>query len=42
MLRNALQEIVSAYRQQRWELPPAGGFIEQMPVEDATEARLVS
>lgn len=41
MLRDALQEMISAYRQQQRELPPAGGFPEQMPVEDVTEARLI-
>ena len=34
MLRDALQEMILAYRQQQRELPPAGGFIEQMPIED--------
>ncbi len=33
MLRDALQEMISAYRQQGRELPPAGGFIEQILVE---------
>ena len=41
MLRDALQEMISAYRQQQRELPPAGGFPEQMLVEDVTEARLI-
>ena len=38
MLKDALQEMVLAYRQQQRELPLAGGFIEQVPVE----ANLVS
>ncbi len=33
MLRDALHEMVLAYEQQRRELPPAGGFIEQILVE---------
>ena len=33
MLKDALQEIVLAYRQQDRELPSAGGLLEQMPVE---------
>lgn len=33
MLKDAFQEMVLAYRQQKRELPLAGGFIEQVPVE---------
>ena len=33
MLKDALQEMILAYRQQDRELPSAGGLLEQMPVE---------
>lgn len=34
MLKDALREMVLAYQQQQRELPLAGGFIEQVPLED--------
>jgi len=33
MLRDALQEIILAYRQQGKEIPVGDGLLEQMPVE---------
>lgn len=33
MLRDALHEMVLAYRQQGKELPLGGGLLEQLPVE---------
>ncbi len=33
MLKDALQEMVLAYRQQQREVPSAGGFIEQITIE---------
>jgi predicted RNase H-like HicB family nuclease len=33
LLQDALQEMIAAYRQQRKEIPVAGGLIEQIPVE---------
>ena len=33
MLKDALHEMVLAYQQQNWELPPGDGLIEQVPVE---------
>ena len=33
MLRDALQEMILAYKQQRKEIPPGGGLLEQMLVE---------
>ncbi len=33
MLKDALQEMVLAYRQQNKQIPVAGGFIEQLPIE---------
>ena len=35
LLKDALQEMILAYRQQNKEVPAAGGFIEQLPVEIA-------
>ncbi len=32
-LQDALQEMISAYRQQEKEIPAGGGLIEQIPVE---------
>jgi predicted RNase H-like HicB family nuclease len=33
MLRDALNEMVLAYKQQEKEIPLGGGLLEQMPVE---------
>lgn len=33
MLRDALQEMMQAYRQQGKEIPPGGGLLEQVPIE---------
>jgi len=33
MLKDALHEMLLAYRQQGKEIPPGGGFLEQLPVE---------
>jgi predicted RNase H-like HicB family nuclease len=33
MLQDALQEMISAYRQQNKELPVGGALLEQIPVE---------
>ena len=33
MVRDALNEMVLAYREQKKELPRGGGLIEQIPVE---------
>ena len=33
MLKDALQEMILAYRQQDKTLPSAGGLLEQMPIE---------
>ena len=33
MLRDALQEMIEAYRQQGKEMPLGGDFLEQVPVE---------
>jgi predicted RNase H-like HicB family nuclease len=33
LLRDALQEMVEAYRQQGKEIPLGGGLLEQLPVE---------
>jgi len=33
MLKDALQEMVRAYRQQGKEIPVGDGLLEQMPVE---------
>ncbi len=33
MLKDALRQMVLAYKQQGKEIPPGGGFLEQLPVE---------
>ncbi len=33
MLRNALREMILAYKQQGREMPPGGDLLEQVPVE---------
>jgi len=33
LLRDALQEMILAYKQQHKEIPPGGGLLEQMLVE---------
>jgi predicted RNase H-like HicB family nuclease len=33
LLRDALQEMIAAYRQQRKEVPQGGALLEQLPVE---------
>ena len=33
MLRDALQEMILAYRDQGKEIPPGGALLEQMPVD---------
>jgi predicted RNase H-like HicB family nuclease len=33
MLKDALMEMIQAYRMQGKEIPPGGGLLEQMPVE---------
>lgn len=33
MLRDALQEMIAAYREQGREIPPGGALLEQMPVD---------
>jgi len=33
LLKDALQEMLLAYKQQGREIPPGGGLLEQMPVE---------
>lgn len=33
MLKDALREIILAYRQQGKEIPVGGGLIEQLPIE---------
>ncbi len=33
MLRDALHEMIEAYRQQGKEIPPGGDLLEQVPVE---------
>ena len=33
MLKDALREMVYAYKQQGKEIPVGGGFLEQLPVE---------
>ncbi len=33
MLRDALREMILAYKQQEKEIPPGGGLLEQMLVE---------
>jgi len=33
LLRDALKEMITAYRQQQKEIPVGGALIEQMPVE---------
>ena len=33
MLRDALREMISAYKQQKKEIPPGGDLLEQMLVE---------
>ncbi|MEE8471189.1 MAG: type II toxin-antitoxin system HicB family antitoxin [Dehalococcoidia bacterium] len=33
MLKDALQEMIMAYRQQGKEIPVGGGLLEQLPVE---------
>ncbi len=33
MLRDALREMLLAYKQQGKEIPAAGGLIEQLPIE---------
>ncbi len=34
MLKDALREMILAYRQQGKEIPLGGGLIEQLPIED--------
>ncbi len=33
MLKDALQEMIAAYKQQGKEIPGGGGLLEQLPVE---------
>ena len=33
MLKDALKEMVKAYKQQGKEIPVGGGFLEQLPIE---------
>ncbi|MDK2817261.1 type II toxin-antitoxin system HicB family antitoxin [Neomoorella humiferrea] len=33
MLKDALREMILAYRQQKKEIPPGGALLEQVPVE---------
>ena len=33
LLKDALQEMMLAYKQQNKEIPPADGLLEQLPVE---------
>ncbi len=33
MLKDALNEMITAYRQQKKEIPVGGGILEQLPVE---------
>ena len=33
LLKDALHEMMLAYKQQNKEIPPAGGLLEQLPVE---------
>jgi len=33
LLKDALQEMIEAYRQQGKEIPAGGGLLEQLPVE---------
>lgn len=33
MLKDALREMILAYRQQQKEIPPGGGLLEPLPVE---------
>jgi predicted RNase H-like HicB family nuclease len=33
LLKDALHEMILAYKQQNKEIPPAGGLLEQLPVE---------
>ncbi len=35
LLKDALHEMMLAYKQQNKEIPPAGGLLEQLPVEIA-------
>ena len=37
MLRDALHEMMLAYRQQGKEIPTSGGLLEQIPVEKFTD-----
>ena len=33
MLKDALQEMISAYKKQEKEIPVGGGLLEQLPIE---------
>ena len=33
MLEDALREMIAAYRQQDWEIPPGRSLLEQIPIE---------